>query len=64
MNALPETGFIRLKQVLQFIPVSATSWWDGVRNGQYPASVKIGTRTTAWRAEDIRRLIKELGDRA
>jgi predicted DNA-binding transcriptional regulator AlpA len=40
------------------IPVSAATWWNGVRTGKYPKSVKLGERITAWRAEDIRALIE------
>lgn len=59
-NQLPETGFIRLKQVLELIPVCKASFWNGVKSGRYPKPVKIGPRTTAWRVEDIRALIDAL----
>jgi hypothetical protein len=42
------------------IPVGSSSWWEGVRNGRYPKPVKLGLRTTAWRVEDIRALIRTL----
>jgi len=58
---LPETGFLRLVDVLKFIPVSKTIWWEGVKSGSYPQSYKLSARTTAWKCEDIRALIKELG---
>lgn len=70
-NSLPETGFLRLSQIVGkpadpangrpavpgLIPVSRSTWWAGVRAGRYPQPVKIGERCTAWRAEDIRALI-------
>jgi prophage regulatory protein len=56
---LPGTGFLRLPQVLELVPVSRSTWWAGVRDGRYPASVKLGARITAWRAEDIRHLIEQ-----
>jgi predicted DNA-binding transcriptional regulator AlpA len=28
-----------------------------VRDGKFPQSVKLGTKTTVWRVEDIRALI-------
>jgi prophage regulatory protein len=55
---LPETGFVRLPTILALIPVGKSTWWAGVRSGRYPTPVKLGPRTTAWRAEDIRRLIE------
>ena len=56
-NLLPETGFVRLSTILKIIPISKSSWWAGVKSGRYPKSVKLGTRTTAWCADDIRQLI-------
>lgn len=56
--ALPETGFLRLSEILKFIPISKSSWWKGIKAGKYPAGIKLSSRTTAWRAEDIRALIK------
>jgi predicted DNA-binding transcriptional regulator AlpA len=38
--------------------VSKSTWWAGVKSGRYPASVKLGPRITAWRVEDIRKLIR------
>ena len=60
-HALPETGFVRLKQILAPygpIPVSKSTWWAGVKNGRFPKPVKLGPRTPAWRITDIRRLIE------
>lgn len=60
-NKLPETGFVRLASILPPrgpIPVSKSTWWAGVKIGRFPQPVKLGPRTTAWRVEDIRRLIE------
>lgn len=57
LQELPQTGLLRIKQVLKFIPVSRSSWWQGVRTGKYPKPIKLGERTTCWRSEDIRTLI-------
>lgn len=69
MNKLPETGFLREKQILgdpkasppvpPIIPVSHTTWWNGVRDKRFPQPIKLGPRTTAWRVEDIRALIAQ-----
>ena len=59
---IPETGFLRLAQVLTIIPVGKSSWWEGCKTGRYPKPVKLGPRTTAWRAEDIAELVKRLGN--
>jgi len=54
---LPETGFVRLPQVLKVYPVSKSLWWQGIAEGRYPAPVKLSARCSAWRVEDIRALI-------
>lgn len=56
-NKLPETGFLRLKQILQFIPVGETTWRVGVKEGYFPKPIKIAGRVNLWRVEDIRDLI-------
>lgn len=60
-SQLPATGFVRLPQILSVIPVSKSTWWAGVRSGRYPKGVALSERTTAWRAEDIHKLINDLG---
>lgn len=55
----PHTGFVRLAQILSPagpIPVSKSTWWQGVKDGRFPQPTKLGPRTTVWRAEDIRAL--------
>ncbi len=68
MTRLPETGFLRLPQIIgdakkaipALIPVSRSSWWLGVKTGKYPQPIKLGSRTTVWRVEDIRLLIDSM----
>ena len=55
---LPETGFVRLPQILAIIPISRSAWWAGIRKGKFPKGIKLGSKTTVWRAEDIRNLIE------
>ena len=62
MHDIPETGFLRLTQVLSIIPLGKTCWWEGVKSGRFPKPVKLSARCTAWRAEDIRELINVLAD--
>lgn len=71
MRSLPETGFLRLHQIIgnpkaeppipPLIPVCKSVWWQGVKSGRFPPAVKLGPRTTCWRVEDIRNLIAEGG---
>jgi len=62
MHDIPETGFMRLPQVLEVIPLGKTSWWAGVKSGRFPKPIKLTEHCTAWRAEDIRELIKRLSE--
>lgn len=64
INEIPETGFLRLAQVLSFIPVGKTCWWKGVKSGRFPKPVKLSERCTAWRVEDIRDLITRISEQA
>ena len=48
---------IRLKEVLDLLPISKSTWWDGVRTGKYPTPVKLGDRITCWRLEDVLELV-------
>lgn len=61
-QSLPETGFVRLPQVLHVVPVGKSSWWAGVKSGRYPRAYKLGPKTTAWKAEDIHQLLEELSN--
>ena len=61
-TTIPTYGFLRLPQVLALIPISKSAWWEGCKTGRFPKPVKLGPRTTVWRAEDIAALGKRLGN--
>lgn len=63
ITTLPETGFIRLAQVLQFIPLGKTRWYAGIQSGEFPRPIKHG-RAALYRVEDIKALIKRMGEGA
>lgn len=56
-NPFPETGFVRLAQILKVLPISKSTWWAGIAGGRFPRPVKLGPKTTVWKVEDIRALI-------
>ena len=58
---IPSTGFLRLPQILAIFPISKSSWWEGCRTGRYPKPIKLGPRTTVWKAEEIDAFIENLG---
>ncbi len=48
---------IRLPEVLDIIPISERTWWEGVREGQFPQPVKLGEHLPCcWRKDDILKL--------
>jgi hypothetical protein len=61
MIKLPETGFLRLKQIIgdptvnppipPLIPVSKSTWWAGIKAGIYPKQVRLSKRTIGWLME-------------
>jgi prophage regulatory protein len=67
---LPATGYLRLAQIIgkkptatdpglpALLPVAASTFWGWVREGRFPAPVKLGPRTTAWRVEDVRAFLE------
>jgi hypothetical protein len=61
VSPLPKSGLVRLRAFVgqgKPIPVAPSTWWAGVKSGRFPAPVKLGPRTTAWRVDDIRALIE------
>ncbi|GAB7492223.1 MULTISPECIES: helix-turn-helix transcriptional regulator [Desulfovibrionaceae] len=60
MQNISSNALLRLPQVLALIPVSRSAWWAGCKSGRYPKPVKLGPRTTAWRAADIAALLEKL----
>ena len=67
-NTLPESGFMRLSQILgnkrkgipAIIPVSRSHWYAGIKSGRYPKPVMLSARCAAYLVDDIRSLIVRL----
>lgn len=59
IHSLPSEGFVRLPQVLFHFPVSAATWWQMVRDGRAPKSIKLGPNTTAWKAQEFRAFLEQ-----
>lgn len=69
-NPLPETGYVRLPQIIgnpkaippipPIIPICKSSWWAGVKSGRYPRAIKLSSKVTVWKVEDIRALIESI----
>ncbi len=50
----PKTGLVRLNEVLEFLQICRTAWYDGMKAGIFPQPIRgLGKRSPRWLAEDI-----------
>lgn len=56
---MADDHLLRLPEVLQRIPVSASTWYRGMTEGRFPQGVKFGPGITAWRKSDIDALVEQ-----
>ena len=54
MERAPEPMFLSLDQVLEIFPVGKSTWWDGIKKGDYPAPYRLSDRRVAWSMEELR----------
>ncbi|MDO9068301.1 MAG: AlpA family phage regulatory protein [Deltaproteobacteria bacterium] len=67
-NTTPPFHYLRIYQIIgnrqrgvqPLLPVSASTWWAGVKNGKFPQPIKLGQRITVWRSDEIDALLREL----
>jgi len=59
-------GFLRLPQILDLIPIAASTWWLWISQGKAPRGVKISPRVTVWSRKSISQFIEKFsqGDAA
>ncbi|KAB2922686.1 MAG: AlpA family phage regulatory protein [Candidatus Contendobacter sp.] len=60
--ALPAEGFIRINQLVHFIPFSRTTVWRKAKDGAFPRPIKLSQQVTAWRVADVRDWIASQGN--
>ena len=68
LHSLPETGFLRLTQIIgnpkskppipALIPVSKSTIWEWVKIGRFPRPIKLSSKVTVWKVEDIVSVIR------
>ena len=64
LSDLPTTGFLRAKHIHPLLGIGLSTWWLWVKEGRAPKGIRLGPRTTVWRAEDIRALLDELSPKS
>jgi len=58
---LSEPHLLRERQVLMHFPISRSELWNRVREGRFPAPVKLSPKVSAWRSQDVLRVLEEYG---
>jgi prophage regulatory protein len=65
MHEKPADALVRIGKIVGpngLIPVSRSSFYQGIRDGIYPKAVKLGKRASAWRMSELMRVIeREVG---
>ena len=65
-------GYLRLWNIIgdkkqnipALLPISRTSFLNGVKSGKYPKPFKLGERTVAWKVQDIHDLLNQIAGAA
>ncbi|MDC4303422.1 AlpA family phage regulatory protein [Acinetobacter baumannii] len=55
---LPKTGYVNINDMLPHLPIKRSTVWKWVKNGRFPAPVKIHS-LTCWRCEEIHAWLKQ-----
>ena len=52
-DTLPETGYLRLPEVLKLLGISRSTFYAGIKAGKYHKPVKVGKRVSVWKVKGI-----------
>ena len=47
------SGFLREKHILKLLPVAHSTLWDWVRDGHFPAPIKLSEKVTVWSQTEV-----------
>ena len=53
-----KSGYLRLPEILKLLGISRSTFYAGIKYGKYPMPLKIGKRVSAWKKEDVRKIIE------
>ncbi|MDE1557030.1 AlpA family phage regulatory protein [Comamonas aquatica] len=59
LDSLCQAGYITLPKVCGVTSRSKPTIWRWCKQGLFPAPVKIGPNSTAWRIEDVREWVAD-----
>ena len=62
------SGFLRLphiigdpeKGITPRIPVSRSTWYEGIKRGKYPKPIRLSEGVSVWRVSDIDELCRQI----
>jgi prophage regulatory protein len=55
---MEETKLLRFKTLREYVPSGRTTIWRMVKDGRFPAPVRIGKNGIAWRSDEVQNWIK------
>lgn len=58
--SLADARILRLPEVVELVGLKTSAIYAAMRDGRFPASVRLGERAVGWRAGDITRWLAEL----
>ena len=58
-KGLPEVGYLRTHDVLKIFPICRTTLYKLIKNGLFPAPVKLGPKLSAWDVQTIREFMDQ-----
>ena len=63
-NGLPPAPvLLRAKQIAgPILPIGLSTWWAWVKEGRAPRGIKISSRITVWKKNDVLSLVDRLSD--
>ena len=51
---------LRIKQILEIVPLGKSTVWKMVAEGNFPQPIKLTERCTAWRESEVQQWMEEL----
>ena len=53
VQGMQSDGWLNVRQVCEYLNISQTTFYEGVKSGRFPAGVAFGAKTLRWRISDI-----------
>jgi prophage regulatory protein len=59
----PMPYYVRLNQIVRpkgYLPISRSTFYKWIQDGIAPAPIKLGSRVSIWRSDDIKALVPHM----